>query len=222
MSKVDEVVIFSGGMDSATLLWWRLKLGKSVACVSVDYGQRHSKELEYAKNFVANAEKVFGVSIPHKIIDISSISEIFGDSSQTNPNVDVPHGHYADENMKTTVVPNRNMIMLSVATAWAISLKAATLMYGAHSGDHSIYPDCRPRFVQALAQSISLCDWHPILLEAPFIAFSKSDICVFGKGLGVPYSKTWTCYVGLDEACGKCGACQERIEAFAFADMDDK
>jgi len=220
--EIEEVIVFSGGMDSATLLWWRLWRGKKVACLSVDYGQRHGKELEYADNFVEVCREKFKVDIPHKIVNLSELgSTILHNSSQTDPSIPVPHGHYEAESMRATVVPNRNMIMLSVAAAWAISLKASKLLYGAHSGDHFIYKDCRPEFVQALALAVGLCDEHELKLEAPFITFSKADICVLGQGLGVPYGDTWTCYSGLAEPCGKCGACQERSESFELAGVLD-
>ena len=123
----------------------------------------------------------------------------------------MPEGHYADENMKQTVVPNRNMVMLSLATSYAIGLDADTLLYGAHSGDHDIYPDCRAEFVEQLKKAIDLCDWKPIKLEAPYLNIDKGDIVIRGKELGVDYGLTWTCYKGKDKACGKCGSCVERL-----------
>lgn len=221
MQKVDEVIIFSGGMDSGMLLWWRLKLGKSVAVLSVNYGQRHDKELSYAESFLAHCEEHFDIQIPFQLADLRSITHLMGNSSQTDMKIAVPHGHYAAENMKLTVVPNRNMIMLSVAMGWAITLKAPKLLYGAHSGDHTIYPDCRPEFVQALAQAMKIADWHEVVLEAPFQNLSKADMCALGMALGVPYEMTWSCYQGGAEPCGKCGACNERRESFEFAGVPD-
>jgi 7-cyano-7-deazaguanine synthase len=123
--------------------------------------------------------------------------------------------------MKLTVVPNRNMFMLAAAAAVAIARKADRLAYGAHAGDHTIYPDCRPAFVEAMRTAFGLCDWHELDLLAPYIAWTKGEICKRGTELGVPYEATWTCYVGGDHPCGQCGSCTERAEAFAFAGVVD-
>ena len=123
--------------------------------------------------------------------------------------------------MKSTVVPNRNMIMLSVAAAWAMNLKAAHLAYAAHAGDHTIYPDCRPEFADALNTAIGLADWHTVTLLRPFIGMTKGEICAEGKRLGVNFADTWSCYEGGEQHCGKCGTCVERKEAFIAAGGGD-
>jgi 7-cyano-7-deazaguanine synthase len=123
--------------------------------------------------------------------------------------------------MKQTVVPNRNMVLLALATSYAIGIGAEKLFYGAHSGDHAIYPDCRPEFIKAMQDVIKICDWHKIELEAPFQDIDKGDIAILGKKLNVDYSLSWTCYKGGDKPCGKCGACQERAEAFKKAGYPD-
>ena len=186
----------------------------SVYAISFNYNQKHKKELELAKKTTEILE------IPHHVYDLSILNQI-APSALTRDEWEVPEGHYADENMKETVVPNRNMVMLSLATSYAISLKADILYYGAHSGDHDIYPDCRKEFVIAMETVIRLCDWHHLQLDAPFIAMDKGDIAILGKKLGVDYLLTWTCYKGLSNACGKCGSCVERLEAFDKADMKD-
>jgi 7-cyano-7-deazaguanine synthase len=135
--------------------------------------------------------------------------------------VAVPEGHYAQENMKLTVVPNRNMLMLAAATAWAISSQYDAVAYACHAGDHIIYPDCRPAFTDAMAQVMSVCDFRPVLLSRPFLHKSKGEIAVLGHQLGVPFRDTWTCYKGEAKPCGVCGACVERAEAFAFAGKHD-
>ncbi len=123
--------------------------------------------------------------------------------------------------MKITVVPNRNMILLSLAVGYAITIGAKKVFYGAHAGDHAIYPDCRREFVAAMKRAIPVADWAAVELEAPYLDLDKGDIAIRGKNLGVDYSLTWTCYKGGDKACGKCGACRERLEAFWKAGMTD-
>ena len=127
-----------------------------------DYGQRHRVELECAAKIIAP------LGIRHETADLRSISNLLGGSSQTDDSVEVPLGHYEAENMKQTVVPNRNMILLSLAAAWAIGEKADSVAYAAHAGDHAIYPDCRSEFAEALGGAIALADWHEVKLLRPF------------------------------------------------------
>jgi len=182
--------------------------------LSFDYNQKHKKELECAK---ATCEKL---NINHKIVDLSVLNEL-APSALTRDGWDVPEGHYEADNMKETVVPNRNMVLVSLAASYAIGLKADKLFYGAHSGDHAIYPDCRPEFAEKLKEVIKIADWHVCELEAPYLGMDKGDIAIKGKELNVDYSLTWTCYKGLNKACGKCGSCQERLEAFKKAGIED-
>jgi len=214
MKKQKAVVILSGGMDSTTLLYDVVNQGYEVHALSFDYGQKHRKELEMAQR---TTEKL---GIKHKIIDLCALNEV-APSALTRDDWDVPEGYYNDENMKQTVVPNRNMVMLSLATAYAIGIRADKLFYGAHAGDHTIYPDCRKEFVEAMKKAIGLADWHKVELEAPYLDMDKGDIAIRGKELGVDYSLTWTCYKGQEKACGKCGSCRERLEAFEKAGMKD-
>ena len=209
------IVILSGGMDSTVLLAYLLARGDEAKCLTIDYGQRHRREIESAKAVAAHYR------VEHRVADLSGLRQFLKGSSQTEEGIAVPEGHYAAENMKLTVVPNRNMLMLAVATAWAISEKAEAVAYGAHAGDHAIYPDCRPEFADALGQAILLCDWHKVALETPFAHMTKGQIATLGRTLVVPFHLTWTCYVGGERPCGKCGACQERAEAFAFAGIAD-
>jgi len=208
------VVILSGGMDSTTLLYEAEKKYNKVYALSFNYNQKHKKELEQA---IKSCKKL---NIEHKIMDLSVLNEL-APSSLTRDDWEVPEGHYADDNMKETVVPNRNMVMLSLATSYAIGLGANKLLYGAHSGDHDIYPDCRLEFVEQLKRTIDLCDWNPVKLEAPYLEIDKGDIVIIGKELGVDYGLTWTCYKGKELACGKCGSCVERLEAFEKANIKD-
>jgi len=209
------VLILSGGMDSATLLYDLIAHGDSVEAIGVNYKQRHGKELTYAETLCR------GLGVRFDVLDLSSLSGFLTGSSQSDPNVPVPFGKYDEPSMKLTVVPNRNMFMLAAAGAVAIARKADRLAYGAHAGDHTIYPDCRPEFVEAMGKALGLCDWHTLSLHAPYIDMTKGDICKRGVELRVPYEKTWTCYVGGDRPCGRCGSCTERAEAFEFAGVPD-
>jgi 7-cyano-7-deazaguanine synthase len=210
------VVVLSGGMDSATLLYHLADAGHEVKTISVNYGQRHVRELDSA------ARLSEALDVENVVADLRAINPLLGSSnSLSSTSIDIPEGHYEEESMKLTVVPNRNMIILSVAVGWALSLKYDAVAYGAHSGDHAIYPDCRPEFAEALDRAVQLCDWHSMKLLRPFVGMDKGDIAKRGHELGVPFHLTWTCYKGLERHCGKCGACQERIEAFHKFDLAD-
>ncbi|RCU52808.1 7-cyano-7-deazaguanine synthase QueC [Corallincola holothuriorum] len=201
------VVIYSGGMDSYTVLNKAIKQGYDVYALSFDYGQRHVKELEVAASVCKE------LAIHHKVVDISAINSLIGGSSLTD-DIAVAEGHYEEESMKSTVVPNRNMILLSLAVGYAVSLKAGKVFYGAHSGDHAIYPDCRPEFVLKMNEVAKIANYEVVEICSPYLNDSKIDILTDGLKMGLDYSKTWTCYNGRERACGKCGACVERLEAF--------
>jgi len=209
------VLVYSGGLDSTTLLYQLVSNQVEVHALSVDYGQRHRKELDIAREITA------GLGVPHEIADLTSVTRLLAGSSLTDPNIPVPEGHYEEDSMKATVVPNRNMMLLSLATAWAISLKADSVSYAAHSGDHAIYPDCRDEFAEALDEAIRLSDWHEIYLSRPFVDLTKADIARRAAALKVPIEKTWSCYKGQELHCGRCGTCLERREAFYLAEVDD-
>jgi 7-cyano-7-deazaguanine synthase len=210
------IAIFSGGMDSTAMLYALRAQGHEVRCIGFDYGQRHRVELAHAERIAAKA------GVDYQTIDLSAIGAVIaGQSSQVNPEVDVPDGHYTEESMKATVVPNRNMIMLSVAVGHAISIEFDAVAYGAHAGDHTIYPDCRQEFVDAMKSVIRICDWKSIELLTPFIDKSKAEIATMGHELGVPFAETWSCYKGGDTHCGTCGTCVERKEAFELAKIPD-
>lgn len=212
------VAIMSGGMDSVTLAYYLKQKYKDLHLVSFDYGQRHKKELECA---VIQADIL---KAKHEIIDISGIRPLLKGSALTDA-IDVPEGHYEEESMSQTVVPNRNAIMLSIAWGLACSTRADVLACGVHSGDHHIYPDCRPYFIQNLNESLRIGTMdhrkENLQLIAPFINHDKTWIAATGKELGVPFKYTWTCYKGLVKHCGKCGACVERKEAFRDSGGND-
>ncbi len=206
------LLIYSGGMDSTVALYKFLAEGRDVACMGVNYGQKHATELVHAEQLCAS----LGVSF--KVADLSALRPLLAGSSQTDDSVPVPEGHYAEESMKATVVPNRNMIMLAVAAGYAMSIGATSVAYAAHAGDHAIYPDCRPEFADALEHAIKLADWREVKLDRPFINMTKTDIAMLGVELSVPFEKTWSCYKGGAAHCGKCGTCVERKEALGILD----
>jgi len=207
MSKQKAVVIYSGGMDSFTLLNRVIHDGYDVYALTFDYGQKHVKEVEVAK-IVCDQ-----LNVPHKILDISPINQLMQSSSLVGSE-EVPEGHYESDNMKSTVVPNRNMILLSLAIGYAVDIKASKVYYGAHSGDHAIYPDCRPEFVHKMNEVAGIANYEHVSIETPYLNSSKGEILKDGIKMGLTYEHTWTCYNGREKACGKCGACVERLEAF--------
>ncbi|MCL4410776.1 MAG: 7-cyano-7-deazaguanine synthase QueC [Gammaproteobacteria bacterium] len=212
--KKKAVVIYSGGMDSFTVLHRALADGFEVFPLSFHYGQRHSKELDCA------AAVCTALGLEHKLVDIRSINTLLAGSALTD-DIDVPTADYAEGNMKATVVPNRNMILLSLAIGYAVSIDADEVYYGAHSGDHDIYPDCRPEFVEAMNQVSQLANYKAIPVRSPYLYNSKADILADGLRMGLDYGQTWTCYNGRDLACGQCSACRERLGAFAAHQLTD-
>lgn len=210
-----SVLIYSGGLDSTVLLYKLHSEGTLQEAVSVNYGQKHSIELVMAAQ---NCKKL---GVPHTVIDLANISAIFGKCALTNAQVDVPNGTYAPENIAQTVVPNRNMILLSLAAARAMASDCDSVAYAAHSGDHALYADCTPAFADAMQKAIALADKRKINLLRPFINISKADIVKLGADLGVDFSLTWSCYKGGKLHCGKCSTCSERREAFALAGVAD-
>jgi 7-cyano-7-deazaguanine synthase len=210
-----SICVLSGGLDSSVLLAFLLAQGRQVHSVSINYGQRHRKELSFARQLAASYGN------PHHEVNISDLATHLPGSSQTDASVPVPHGHYEEESMKLTVVPNRNMILLAIAGAIAVAHKADSVAYAAHAGDHAIYPDCREEFVSALDSALQLADWHVTKIERPFISLTKAEIVKEGHLLGVPFSLTWSCYEGGQYHCGKCGTCVERREAFQLAGITD-
>lgn len=216
-TKIKMVVVLSGGLDSTTLLYKAIKRqggAEYVKAISFDYGQRHRRELDMA----AKTCKVLGVD--HKIVDLSCLKDILKGSALTD-DIEVPEGHYEDANMKATVVPNRNMIMASIAIGYAVSLDFDVIALGVHAGDHAIYPDCRPEFIGALAHLSNMANYKRVGMYCPYLFSNKGEIIKDGIDLGVDYSLTLTCYNGQEKACGKCGSCQERLEAFELNEIKD-
>lgn len=214
------VLIFSGGLDS-TVLFQHLRVsGHEVWPLTFNYGQRHKREIAAAEAICAKMGEF--MTQRHKVVDISHLGgQLLSGSSQTTTGIPVPHGHYADESMKVTVVPNRNLIMLSLAVGYAISINAKGVAYAAHAGDHAIYPDCRPEFINAAREVFRLVHYTPIDLLDPFAQWTKALIVEFGEKIFAPLGLTYSCYEGGELHCGRCGTCVERREAFKLAEVDD-
>jgi 7-cyano-7-deazaguanine synthase len=220
-----SVVLFSGGLDSTTLLYRELAGGNNVTALSFDYGQRHRKELAVAAQIVATLQD-HGAPLEYHVLKLTAdglaLSSVLNGSALTDTTVDVPEGHYAAESMKATVVPNRNAIMLSLAYGVAVAQGALWVMAAMHAGDHAIYPDCRPEFVAAMDTAFELgnrwsADDITPMLQAPFINMSKAQIAMAAYDLRVPIAATWSCYRGGQVHCGRCGTCVERREAIEEA-----
>lgn len=209
------VTLYSGGLDSGVLLYHLQDEGHELHAISIDYGQRHRCELNRAKKVCLER------GIAHRVADLSSIQPLLTGSCLTSPEMEVPEGHYTTESMKSTVVPNRNMIFLSIATGYALSIQAGQVAYAAHSGDHTIYPDCRIEFAKTMARAIRLADWESVQLILPFGNWTKADIVRRGAELQVPFIQTWSCYKGGETHCGRCGTCVERREAFERSGVED-
>lgn len=214
------VAIVSGGLDSTVLAYW-LKAAQveDLHLISFNYGQRHAKELDFAKLTSTKLRAEW------TLIDLAraGVTQLMKGSSLTDRSVEVPEGHYAEESMKATIVPNRNSIMLAIAYAAAVSDMADTVATAVHAGDHAIYPDCRPEFIEAFANTERLANaWEPrIDLVAPFLHKTKAQIVTLGATLGVPFKETWSCYKGGELHCGRCGTCVERKEAFRLGGVED-
>jgi 7-cyano-7-deazaguanine synthase len=210
------VVLLSGGLDSSVLCSYLLFEDIQVHALIVDYGQRHRRELEAADAVAAFLK----IPTTHAKID-PVIFAGSGSSQVSGSGVDVPEGHYAAETMKATIVPNRNMILLALAAGVAESRNADCVAYAAHAGDHFIYPDCRPEFYESCAETIHKATDGRVMLYAPFGTITKTDIARRGQLLRAPLELTYSCYVGLERHCGRCGTCTERIEAFKDAGVSD-
>ena len=209
----DSVIIVSGGMDSITLLYD--KKDEIALGISFDYGSNHnSKEIPYAK---MHCERL---GIKHITINLDFIHQYFKSSLLEGSDA-IPEGHYAADNMKSTVVPFRNGIMLSIAVGIAESHKLKNVLIANHAGDHTIYPDCRPEFIKAIDKAASTGTYVEARVVAPYTNITKGGIAKIGKKLGIDYAETWSCYKGGSVHCGKCGTCVERHEAFVLAGLPD-
>lgn len=212
------ITVVSGGMDSVTLAYLLASQGVKQYLVSFDYGQRHKKEISFALQCAQD------LGCSHSVIDLSSAGNHLTGSALTD-DIPVPDGHYAEPTMRQTVVPNRNAIMLSVAYGLAVAKSADMVATGVHAGDHFIYPDCRPAFINSFNEmqthAVEGFGKPGLFLHAPFLQIAKHDIVAIGNKINVPYEKTWSCYKGGDIHCGTCGTCNERKEAFLLSGVND-
>ncbi|MCI7341087.1 MAG: 7-cyano-7-deazaguanine synthase QueC [Prevotella sp.] len=209
----DSVIIVSGGMDSTTLLYDRRD--EIALAISFDYGSNHNaREIAYAEMHCKR------LGIEHITIPLDFMHKYFRSSLLEGADA-IPEGHYADENMKSTVVPFRNGIMLAVAAGVAESRNLTKLLIANHGGDHTIYPDCRPEFISAMDSATNAGTYIGVRVVAPYTNITKGDIARIGKKLGIDYAETWSCYKGGEKHCGKCGTCVERKEALAYAGIED-
>ena len=213
------VVIASGGVDSSTLLYKTVKEDYETYVLTFIYGQKHTREIKSAKKICE------GLNVHHKVIDLSVLKDILSGSALTDSAVEIPEvpetaEHY--ETLKTTIVPNRNSIFLSIAIGYAVSIKANYIFFGAHHSDRGVYPDCRQEFVEAFEYAERLAnDSTHLVISAPFVRMNKSEIVKLGAELGVPYKETWSCYKGGKIHCGVCSSCRERKRAFQEAGVFD-
>jgi 7-cyano-7-deazaguanine synthase len=213
MQKKDSVIIVSGGMDSITMLY---DYKDSIAMgISFDYGSNHN-----AKEIPLAAMHCKRLGIKHITIPLEFMHQYFKSSLLEGADA-IPEGHYADENMKSTVVPFRNGIMLAVAIGIAESNNLTKVLIANHGGDHTIYPDCRPEFIEAIDHAATAGTYVGAHVVAPYTNITKADIARKGKELGIDYSETWSCYKGGEHHCGKCGTCVERKEALHEAGIED-
>jgi 7-cyano-7-deazaguanine synthase len=209
------VVLLSGGLDSTVLAAHLRASDIDVIPFSVNYGSRHN-EREWRAAQLAAIQ--LALPLPVRVqVDRS----VFHSNVLTDHSLAIPEGHYEDESMRATVCPNRNMVMLSLAAAFAISRDASYIAYAAHYGDHAIYPDCRVSFIQAMANALTLCHYEPVHLLTPFAEWLKADIVAEGARLNAPLGITYSCYNGRELHCGRCGTCIERREAFSLAGVVD-
>ena len=209
------IVLFSGGLDSTVLATQMKQEATETRLLSIDYGQRHAKELDHSQKVADH------LGLAHEILKLPQLGQILGGSSLTDKSITLPEGHYAEESMKSTVVPNRNIILLALAGGHALSIGFDTIAYAAHAGDHTIYPDCRPEFADAMNKALGLADWNDLNLHRPYVEMTKSDLVSLGEELNAPLHLTLSCYAGGEIHCGKCGTCVERKEAFALANIPD-
>lgn len=209
----DSVIIVSGGMDSITLL--HEYKNRIALAVTFDYGSNHAKkEIAFAK------EHCEELGIEHLVIPLGFIHDYFKSSLLEGADA-IPEGHYEAESMKSTVVPFRNGIMLSIACGLAESRGLKYVMIANHGGDHAIYPDCRGTFIDAISEAMAYGTYENVRVIAPYTGITKADIARRGSEIGVDYSRTWSCYKGGEKHCGKCGTCVERKEAFELAGVPD-
>lgn len=210
----DCIIVLSGGLDSVTLM--HEYKDRIALALTFDYHSRHAEHEIACAKWQCNA-----LGIPHLVLELGFMDQYMNSSLFANSSEEIPEGSYNDDNMKSTVVPFRNGIMLSIAAGIAESKDLKYVLIANHSGDHSIYPDCRPGFINAMSSAISNGTYNQAEILAPYTNISKREIALKGQSLGVDYAHTYSCYKGGDKHCGKCGTCVERKEALEGFDPTD-
>jgi 7-cyano-7-deazaguanine synthase len=210
-----SLVLLSGGMDSTVALAREVMHDRAAFALSVDYGQRHRKELAAATRIAAD------LRVEHDVLDMTGWGRLLTGSALTDPAVDVPHGHYAAPSMVLTIVPNRNATLLMAAAGVALAMDCDRVVIAVHAGDHPIYPDCRPQFIDAADLALGLATEGKVKISAPFLTSTKADIAAMSVQFAAPVHLSWSCYEGAVRHCGRCGTCTERIEAFLDAGIPD-
>jgi 7-cyano-7-deazaguanine synthase len=213
--ETPAIVLLSGGMDSVTALYHAHAAGPVSVAVSFDYGSKHN-----AREIASARWHCEALGVRHEVIALDFFTRIF-QSSLLQGGDAIPDGHYAEENMKQTVVPFRNGIMLAIAAGIAENAGAGRLVIAAHAGDHAIYPDCRESFMQGMARAVQEGTYARVSIDRPFIHMDKAAIAARGHALGIDFRRTWSCYKGGEIHCGTCGTCVERREAFMLAGLVD-
>lgn len=210
-----DLVLLSGGLDSTTALALSHH-GRTVGmAVSVDYGQRHRREIQAAQRIAEH------YVVRWELLELLTWGSMLTGSALTDTTVPVPHGHYAAPAMAVTVVPNRNAVLLMAAAGIALANGCTRVVTAVHAGDHHVYPDCRPAFIESARRTIELGTDGAVTLHAPFVSYTKTDIAELAGALDAPTDLTWSCYEGGDIHCGRCGTCVERVEAFTDAGVPD-
>jgi 7-cyano-7-deazaguanine synthase len=210
------VVVFSGGLDSTTLLYHLRAEGHELVAMSVDYGQRHLGRESAAAEAICSL-----LGIERQTVDLTAMIACFGKNALTNHGMAVPEGEYSEATIPATTVPNRNMVLLSVGLAMAAGKGFDGVAFGAHGGEHTNYPDCKPGFAEAMDRAARECNAPPLYVLAPFVTWDKSGIVRRGAELGVPFELTWSCYQGDQVHCGLCTTCNDRRKAFKKAGVTD-
>ena len=207
------VLIHSGGFDSTTLLYWLLHNNVKVKTLTIDYGQKMRQEIYCARH------QAMALGLEHKEADLTSLTQFFGESTLLDGQDSAATGNQWEASMMDNMVPNRNMIMLSVGAAWAFSSKADVLTYGCHEENYAL--DSQWPFIRAMKDAIWKSDWHKVKVLTPLMGMSKADQVMLGEELDIPYQHAWSCYRGGDVQCGECGACVRRLEGFWIAGYED-
>ena len=208
-------VLFSGGMDSTTLLYEVIHMGFRPVAITFTYGQKSTKELEVTKAHVRKLD------IQHIVIHFPALGEMARGCALTNDDIPIPEGIPDDDLKRSMVIPNRNMIFISIAASYCLAWGVRNLFIAANKEDIDVAPDCNPSVIEAMKRALDVCDHYPINLRAPYLQLDKLDILRIGQSLGVDYSLTWSCYAGDDKPCGRCASCIARLNAFKRAELKD-